>query len=101
MQLYRGWVENPLVILYPWNVLKLFGLEIFWGSLLVSGPNTITRVHKYARNGQTSYKLDSPLYTFSGIFFSTPENTKTFKDSIKIDQVRAKTVKTRFVRGST
>ena len=59
------------------------------------------RVRKYARYGQTSHKLDNPLYTLSGIFISTPENTKTFKDSIKIDQVRAKTVKRRHVRGST
>ena len=58
-------------------------------------------IRKYARYGKSSYSRDKPLYTTSGIFFSTPENTKTFKDSIKIDQVRAKTVNTRFECGST
>ena len=58
-------------------------------------------LRKYARYGKTSHRWDNPLYTFSGIFFSIPENTKTFKDSIKIDQVRPKTMKTPFVRGST
>ena len=59
------------------------------------------RVPKYARYGQTNNRGDTPLYTSSGIFFSTPENTKTFKDSIKIDQVRPKTMKTHYVRVST
>ena len=59
------------------------------------------RERKYARYGKTSHRKDKPLYTSSGIFFSIPENTKTFKDSIKIDQVRPKTEKTRFVRAST
>ena len=59
------------------------------------------RVRKYARYGQTSGRGEQPLYTFFGIFFSTPENIKTFNDLIKIDRVRAKTVKTRFARAST
>ena len=59
------------------------------------------RLRKYARYGQTSHRGDNPLYTSSGIFFFTPENTKTFKDSIKIDQVRPKTAKTWFAGSST
>ena len=59
------------------------------------------RVPKYARYCETSHRKNKPLYTYSGIYFSIPENTKTFKDSIKIDQIRPKTVKTRFVCAST
>ena len=48
------------------------------------------RVRKYARYGKTINRKGNLLYRPSVIFFSIPENTKTFKDSIQTDQVRSK-----------
>ena len=64
-------------------------------------PKKYTRVRKNARYSKTGHVSATQIGLSFQISFSTPENTKTFKDLIKIDQVRAKTVKTRFVRGST
>ena len=61
----------------------------------------VTCVRKYARYGKTNHNSYKRISSSCRIFCGLPENTKTFKDSIKIDQVRAKTAKTRFVREST
>ena len=60
-----------------------------------------TRIRKNARYGKTSHGNATQIGLSFQISFSTPENTKTFKDLIKIDRVRLKIVKTRFERAHT
>ena len=57
-----------------------------------------TRVRKYARYGKTSHAIDKQTSLSFRIFCGLPENTKNYFNPLKIDQVRAKTVKTRFAR---
>ena len=58
-------------------------------------------VRKYARYGETSHQREVKTSPMWRKFYSTPENTLILKDSLKIDPFRPKTVKTRYVRGST
>ena len=60
-----------------------------------------TRVRKYTRYGKTSHCRVTRMQPLVWIFQGLPENLKIYFNPIKIDRVRAKTVKTRFVRGST
>ena len=60
-----------------------------------------TRVRKYARYGKTSHTRVTEMQPLFRIFQGVPENTKIYFNPIKIDPVRAKTVKTRYARGRT
>ena len=60
-----------------------------------------TRVRKYARCGKTSHDIDKQTSLSCRIFCGLPENTKNYFNPIKTDQVRSKTVKTRYVRART
>ena len=60
-----------------------------------------TRVRKYARYGQNSRIRVTEIWPLCQIFQGIPENIKDYFERIKNDRVRAKTVKTRFARGST
>ena len=60
-----------------------------------------TRVPKYPRYGKTSHSRVTEVLPSFQIFQGLPENIKIYFKRIKIDRVRAKTVKTRFTRGST
>ena len=58
-------------------------------------------IRKYTRYGQTSNSRVKQTLPWFWKSSSTPKNTLIFKDSIKIDHFRAKTVNTRYVGAST
>ena len=60
-----------------------------------------TRVSKYTRYGKTSHSRVTEVLPSFQIFQGLPENIKIYFNPIQIDQVRAKTVKTHYVRGRT